>query len=256
MTDTKPTDAVISFDTVSKSYGALKALDGVSFSVEKGAIVGLLGPNGAGKSTLFQVAAGLFRPDAGSVTVLGKDYRRSSSTILRELGVVFQNRSVDLDMTTRANLKFHGQLFGLSGRELSARIDAVAQFLDIADLLDRLVRTLSGGNQRRVEIARALLNRPKLLLMDEPSVGLDTTARLALVEHLRRERDANGTSILWSTHLVDEVEQADWIVLIAKGRVLHQGTPAQIIAAAGAETLADAYIALTGGNRPDTSLTS
>ena len=241
---------VITLDAVSKSYGSLKALDGVSFSVGKGAIVGLLGPNGAGKSTLFQIAAGLFRPDGGTVTVLGKDYGTASSDILRQLGVVFQNRSVDLDMTTRANLKFHGQLFGLSGKELAARIDAVAKFLDIADLLDRLVRTLSGGNQRRVEIARALLNRPQLLLMDEPSVGLDTTARLGLVEHLRQERDTNGTSILWSTHLVDEVETADWIVLIAKGKVLHQGTPAEIIAVAGTTTLSDAYIALTGGNLP------
>jgi ABC-2 type transport system ATP-binding protein len=246
------TTPVISFDAVSKSYGALKALDAVSFSVGEGAIVGLLGPNGAGKSTLFQVAAGLFAPDGGSVSVLGKSYGDASSDILRQLGVVFQARSVDLDMSTRANLRFHGQLFGLSGKLLAERIDAVARFLDIGDLLDRLVRTLSGGNQRRVEIARALINQPKLLLMDEPSVGLDTTARLALVEHLRRERDAHGTSILWSTHLVDEVEAADWIVLIDKGRVVLAGTPADVIAAAGTRTLAEAYVALTGGSRPMT----
>ena len=247
---------IIDFSGVTKSYGDLKALDGISFSIGEGEIVGLLGPNGAGKSTLFQIAAGLFVPDAGALTVFGKDYRTDSSDILRRLGVVFQSRSVDLDMTTRANLRFHGQLFGLSGKVLAQRIDAVARSLDIANLLDRLVRTLSGGNQRRVEIARSLLNKPQLLLMDEPSVGLDTTARLALVDHMRRERDTHGTSILWATHLVDEVEQADRIVLIAKGRVLIEGTPAAVVAAAGTATLSQAYIALTGGSHPQADMDS
>lgn len=242
-------DPVIDFASVGKFYGTTRALDGVSFSMREGEIVGLLGPNGAGKSTLFQIASGLFAPDAGSVAVFGQDYRTTSTDILRRLGVVFQSRSLDLDMTTRANLRFHGQLFGLSGRKLATRIDEVARLLDVADLLDRLVRTLSGGNQRRVEIARALLNEPQLLLMDEPSVGLDTTARLALVDHVRRIRDAHGTSILWATHLVDEVDKADRIVLLDKGRISHQGTPTEIRAAAGAGTLSDAYVALTGGNR-------
>jgi ABC-2 type transport system ATP-binding protein len=248
------TAATIAFSDVSKSYGELKALEGISFSIGSGEIVGLLGPNGAGKSTLFQVAAGLFAPDAGEVSLFEQDYRSDSSAILRQLGVVFQARSVDLDMSTRANLRFHGQLFGLSGKVLKERIDAVARFLDIADLLDRLVRTLSGGNQRRVEIARALLNEPRLLLMDEPSVGLDTTARLALLDHIRRVRDTHGTSILWATHLVDEVAHADRIILIAKGRILLEGTPASVIAAAGTETLAEAYVALTGGSRAPTEM--
>ena len=251
---TQAVATVLALAEVDKSYGALRALDGISFTMGAGEIVGLLGPNGAGKSTLFQIASGLFAPDAGSVTVFGRDYRSASSDILRRLGVVFQARSVDLDMTTRANLRFHGQLFGLSGKLLAQRIDQVARFLDIADLLDRLVRTLSGGNQRRVEIARALLNEPQLLLMDEPSVGLDTTARRALVDHVRRIRDAQGTAILWATHLVDEVEGADRIVLIDKGRVTHQGTPAEIIAAAGTATLSEAYVALTGGNRAPAEL--
>ncbi len=248
------TDTLI-LDGVRKRYGDVLALDSISFNMRRGEIVGLLGPNGAGKSTLFQIASGLFAPDEGRVTLFGKDYRGDSSAILRQLGVVFQARSVDLDMTARANLRFHGQLFGLSGKALAARIDAVARFLDISDLLDRLVRTLSGGNQRRVEIARALLNEPRLLLMDEPSVGLDTTARMALVDHMRRERDARGTSILWATHLVDEVAGADRIILIAKGRILLDGTPGEVIAAAGVSTLAEAYVALTGGSRAPVELT-
>lgn len=243
------TSPTISLTEVSKSYGNFKALDRISLSIGRGEIVGLLGPNGAGKSTLFQLASGLFAPDEGEVSLFGQDYRKDPYLILRQLGVVFQGRSVDLDMSTRANLRFHGQLFGLSGKLLDARIQAVGRFLDITDLLDRLVRTLSGGNQRRVEIARALLNEPRLLLMDEPSVGLDTAARMALLEHVRRVRDVQGTSILWATHIVDEVEQADRIVLIAKGRVLLEGTPDSIIAAARTRTLAEAYIALTGGSR-------
>lgn len=241
--------AVLDIAGVGKSFGETKALDGISFTMGAGEIIGLLGPNGAGKSTLFQIASGLFAPDSGAVTVFGTDYRSNSSDILRRLGVVFQSRSVDLDMSVRANLRFHGQLFGLSGKLLAQRIDDVAGFLDIAELLDRLVRTLSGGNQRRVEIARALLNEPLLLLMDEPSVGLDTTARLALVDHVRRLRDLRATSILWATHLVDEVEGADRIVLIDKGRVTHQGSPEEIIAAAGTQTLSEAYVMLTGGTR-------
>jgi ABC-2 type transport system ATP-binding protein len=185
------------------------------------------------------------------VTVFDSDYRSASSEILRRLGVVFQSRSLDLDMSARAKLRFHGQLFGLSGKVLAKRIEDAAALLDITDLLDKLVRTLSGGNQRRVEIARALLNEPQLLLMDEPSVGLDTTARRALIEHMRQIREKHGTSILWSTHLVDEVEHADRIVLINRGRVTHQGTSAEIIAAAGANNLSEAYVTLTGGNRTE-----
>ncbi|MET3924545.1 ATP-binding cassette domain-containing protein [Devosia sp. 2618] len=239
----------IALEKVSKFYGDQLALDGVNFSIGRGEIVGLLGPNGAGKSTLFQIAAGLFAPDDGSVRVFDMDYRRNSSAILRQLGVVFQARSLDLDMSASANLRFHGQLFGLSGKRLKERIEAVAGFLDIVDLLDQLVRTLSGGNQRRVDIARALLNQPRLLLMDEPSVGLDTTARNALVQHMQRERDERGTAILWATHLVEEVAQADRIILIAKGRVVIEGTPAEVVAAAGVTTLAEAYVSLTGGSR-------
>lgn len=189
---------------VTKSYGSQEALRGVDLMIGAGELVGLLGPNGAGKSTLFQICAGLFAPDSGSVRLFGHGYREEPAAILSQLGVVFQSRSLDLDMSVRANLKFHGGLFGLFGRILRQRIDEVATLLDIADLLDRQVRKLSGGNQRRVEIARALMSEPRLLLLDEPSAGLDATARLALVANLRAIVAGRGMSILWATHLVDE----------------------------------------------------
>ena len=237
---------VLIFDKVRKSYGDTEALKGISFTIGASEVVGLLGPNGAGKSTLFQIAAGLFAPDDGKVEVFGLDYKQHASEILARLGVVFQARSLDLDMTVNANLKFHGQLFGLSGKLLVSRIEEVTELLEVSDLLKRPVRTLSGGNQRRVEIARALLNKPDLLLMDEPSVGLDATTRRMLVDHMQVVREQQGTSILWATHLVEEVENADRIVFIAKGEVIHEGTPAEILKTTGTSTLTDAYVALSG----------
>ena len=160
--------------------------------------------------------------------------------------MVFQARSLDLEMTVMANLQFHGALFGLSGRTLRDRIAEGTSLLDIGDLLGKRVRTLSGGNQRRVEIARAMINAPDLLLMHEPNVGLDPGTRQLLMRHVERIRAAKGTSILWATHLVDEVENADRVVLIKNGAVVQSGTPEALKAAAGASSLTEAYIALTG----------
>ncbi len=240
------TEPVLSLRDVSKSYGRNEALKGVSLEIGRGEIVGLLGPNGAGKSTLFQIASGLFAPDGGEVRLFGLDYRHKASEILARLGVVFQSRSLDLDMTVKANLRFHGNLFGLSGPSLDTRIAEATTLFEVTDLVDKPVRTLSGGNQRRIEIVRALINAPDLLLMDEPSVGLDPTTRKLLVRHVQQVRDRHRTSILWATHLVEEVEHADRIALTVGGRIVRIGTPADLRAAAGTDSLTDAYIALTG----------
>lgn len=243
LTDASP---VLDVENLSKSYGKTQALKGVSFSIRPAEIVGLLGPNGAGKSTLFQIAAGLFAPDGGSVRVFGLDYRGHAAEILKRLGVVFQARAIDLDMTVRANLAFHGALFGLAGKPLKARITEVTDLLEIGELLKKPVRTLSGGNQRRVEVARALLNGPDLLLMDEPSTGLDPVTREMLVQHMQIVRRDHGTSILWATHLVEELERADRIILLIAGQIVRIGSPAELMAESHTDTLTDAYIALTG----------
>ncbi|RYE10060.1 MAG: ATP-binding cassette domain-containing protein [Hyphomicrobiales bacterium] len=239
-------EPVLDLEEVRKSYGKVEAVRGVSLRVAPGEIVGLLGPNGAGKSTLFQIAAGLFAPDSGDVKLFGLDYKRNSSKILKRLGVVFQSRSVDLDMTVKANLAFHGNLFGLTGRTLRDRIAETTELLEIGDLTAKPVRTLSGGNQRRVEIARALLNAPDLLLMDEPTVGLDPAMRRLVTSHMQKVREQKGTSILWSTHLVEEVMDADRIALIMKGEIIRDTTPAGLLDATGAADLTEAYIKLTG----------
>ena len=228
-----------------KSYGPLVALEDVSLRIRPGEFVGLLGPNGAGKSTLFQIVSGLFAPDAGEVRLFGMRYRDASSAILRRLGVVFQSRSVDLDMSVRANLRFHGGLFGLSGGVLRDRLAELASQFGFEDHLRRPVRDLSGGQQRRIEIARALLNRPDFLLMDEPSAGLDAAARHALVEHIHRLARDERVAVLWATHLVEEVEQADRIMVLSKGRVAAEGAPAGVARSAGTDDLTRAYIALT-----------
>lgn len=237
---------VLRLHEVRKSYGRTEALKGVSFEIAASEVVGLLGPNGAGKSTLFQIAAGLFAPDRGTVELFGLSYRHHGAEILSRLGVVFQSRSLDLDMSVRANLSFHGSLFGLSGALLRQRIAEVTNLLEIEDLVGKPVRTLSGGNQRRVEIARAMLNRPALLLMDEPSTGLDAATRRMLVAHMQIVRERQGTSILWATHLVEELEHADRIVLIKSGEVVRVATPSELIRETGAPSLTDAYIALSG----------
>ena len=236
----------LSLTDVGKSYGSKQALRGVTLEVNAGEVVGLLGPNGAGKSTLFQISAGLFAGDSGTVSLFGLDYRHASSEILRRVGVVFQSRSLDADISVKANLRFHGGLFGLWGAELRKRITAVAETMEITDLLSLPVRELSGGNQRRVEIARALLSNPDLLLLDEPSTGLDPASRQRLVATVRDLAGREGKAVLWSTHIAEEVEQAARIVLLVEGRVVEDASPSVLREKTGAETVTDAYIALTG----------
>jgi ABC-2 type transport system ATP-binding protein len=237
---------VLDLHAVTKRYGSHTALADVGFTLRAGEFAALLGPNGAGKSTLLQILAGLFAPDSGKVSLFGLTHRRDGSAILRRLGVVFQSRSVDLDMTVRANLRFHGRLFGLSGRALDARIRDLADQFGLVPMLDRPVRQMSGGQQRRVEIARALIAAPRLLIMDEPTAGLDIAGRRDLVAHVRTLARDTGVAVLWATHLVDEVEQADRIILLRGGQVIADATPAALLARTGAPSLASAYVALTG----------
>ena len=229
-----------------KSYGPLKALDDVTLAVAEGEFVGLLGPNGAGKTTLFQILSGLFVADGGSVQVLGHDIRRSATVALAGIGVVFQQPTLDLDLSVLANLRFSARLHGMSRARRRERIEAELERLDLAERADAPARTLSGGNRRRVELARALVHEPSVLLMDEATVGLDPASRRQLLDYvldLRRER---SVGVLWATHLVDEVERADRVVILHRGRVLDGGPPAEIVARAGAASIGEAFLAMTG----------
>ncbi len=240
-------DGLLQVERATKSYGARKALDAVSLTVDPGEFVALLGPNGAGKTTLFQLLTGLFVPDAGRIAVGGHDIRRTPVAALAQLGVVFQQPTLDLDLTVRANLRFHARLHGLAGPRARSRIRDELAGIGIAGELDRPCRTLSGGTRRRVELARALLHEPALLLMDEPTVGLDPASRRGLLERVHTLCAARRLGVLWATHLVDEAEGADRVLVLHQGRLVSEGRPAELAAKTGQPTLAEAFLELTGG---------
>ena len=228
-----------------KRYGARTALDALDLDLPAGQWVALLGPNGAGKSTLFQVLTGLFAADAGDVTVDGLSLRTQATQALRHIGVVFQQMSLDLDLSVRRNLQFHADLHGLPRAVAAERIAEGCAALGLAGDLARQVRELSGGNRRKVELVRALLHRPKLLLMDEPTVGLDPKSRRDLLAAIRADVAARGSTVLWATHLVEEAEAADRVLVLHRGRLLADGTPADVTAALGGATLEQAFIHAT-----------
>jgi len=228
-----------------KRYGERAALAGVTLALAGREFVALLGPNGAGKSTLFQVLTGLFAADEGDVRVAGRSLRESPSAALRHIGVVFQQMSLDLDLSVQSNLRFHAALHGMPRRLADQRIASDSLAFGLQGDLKRLVRELSGGNRRKVELARALLHRPDVLLMDEPTVGLDPKSRRDLLAGIRADADGRGTAVLWATHLVEEAEAADRVLVLHKGRLLADGPPADVAAALGGGTLETAFLRAT-----------
>ncbi|MFO1220414.1 MAG: ABC transporter ATP-binding protein [Burkholderiaceae bacterium] len=235
--------------SLGKRYGNRLALDDVTLQLERGSFVALLGPNGAGKSTMFQVLSGLFVPDAGDVEVAGHSMRNQAVAALREIGVVFQQMSLDLDLSVQRNLRFHADLHGLPRASADARIAAGCAALGIAGELQRPVRELSGGNRRKVELVRALLHAPSVVLMDEPTVGLDPQSRRDLLAAIRRDVAARHSTVLWATHLVDEAAQADRVLVLHKGRLLADGTPHDVAIALGGPTLEAAFLRATAASQ-------
>ncbi len=232
------------------SFGKTFALDGVSLVIQPGEFKLLLGPNGAGKTTLFSLITRLYEAPEGSIHILGHDLRKASIKALAHIGVVFQQPTLDLDLTVRQNLRYHAALHGMARREADKRIDAELARFGMAERQGEKVRLLNGGHRRRVEIARALLHRPGLLLLDEPTVGLDVPARRGIVDHVHRLCAEDGIAVLWATHLIDEVLDGDHVVVLHKGQVRAQGGADEVTAAAGCATIADAFNVLTGPDAP------
>jgi ABC-2 type transport system ATP-binding protein len=235
---------VLSLCGVSKRYGARCALDALSVELPRGQFVALLGPNGAGKSTLFQLLTGLFAPDAGRIRVAGFDLATQARHALARIGVVFQPLSLDLDLSVRRNLRLHADLHGLAGAVARERIDDGCRRAGLSADLDRPARELSGGSRRKVELVRALLHRPSMLLMDEATVGLDPQSRRDLLTTLHAEA-ANGATVLWATHWVEEAQGADRVLVLHSGRLLADGTPAGVARQLGGASLEDAFVAAT-----------
>jgi ABC-2 type transport system ATP-binding protein len=234
---------VLAVAGVSHAFGRVKALDDVSLTVPESGFVALLGVNGAGKTTLFSLITRLYDNVSGRIAVCGHDLRRAPGRALAEMGVVFQSRALDADLSVAQNLSYHAALHGLPARLARARASEVVAQVGLGDLVRARVSRLSGGQQRRAEIARALLHRPRLLLLDEPTVGLDVQSRAEVVRAVRALTAAEGVGVLWATHLLDEIEPTDEVVLLHKGRVLASGRAAQL---AGPRTLAESFLERTG----------
>jgi ABC-2 type transport system ATP-binding protein len=237
-------DALV-IEGVSFAYGRRRALDNVSFRVPAGSFTALLGPNGAGKTTLMSLVTRLFHSRRGSITVSGFDLRRASRAALAAMGVVFQRLTLDLDLSVQQNLRYAASLQGLAGSQAEQRIAEELERLGVADRRRSLVRTLSGGLRRRVELARALLHQPRLLVLDEPTVGLDIDSRRAIVEHVHRLCHERDLAVLWTTHLIDEIWPGDQLVILGDGVVRAVGPSDAIRAQTRCDDLAEAYKRLT-----------
>jgi ABC-2 type transport system ATP-binding protein len=241
-----PETAVLVDDLVVR-FEEVRAVGGVSFAVASGEVFGLLGPNGAGKTTTIRVLTTLISPTAGRALVAGFDVRNESLRVRASIGYVPQAISVDGALTARENLDFYARVTGVRGRERRERIDQAIAEMNLEAMLDRLARTLSGGMLRRLEIATALLNRPAVLFLDEPTVGLDPTARRMVWERLEALRTQAGTTILFTTHIMEEAERyAERLAIMDFGRLVEQGAPGEVRERHGHESLEQVFTAVTG----------
>ncbi len=229
---------IVSVKNLTHRYGDRVALEGLSLEVAEGSIFGLLGPNGGGKSTLFRIMATMMEPSEGTVSIAGYDASRDPDEVRRLIGVVFQTQSIDKKLTVAENLRSQGHLYGLRGSDLTRRMDDAAGRLGLSERMADIAETLSGGLKRRLEIAKALLHQPKVLLMDEPSTGLDPGARRELADYIKELRSRKGVTILLTTHLLDEAEQCDRLLLLHQGRRVAEGSPAELKARVGGDVVA------------------
>lgn len=218
-------------------YGEHVAIRDLSLSIAEREVFAILGPNGSGKTTLFRVLSTLIPIQEGDVHILGHDIRRDAAAIRAQLGVVFQAPSIDKKLTVLENVIHHGRLYGLSGSELRTRADEMLMRLGLADRRRSLVETLSGGLRRRVELATGMLHRPRLLLLDEPSTGLDPGARSDLWQYLEQVRDSEGVTVVVTTHLLDEAQRADRIAIMHKGELVALDSPTALQAAVGGDAI-------------------
>jgi sodium transport system ATP-binding protein len=237
---------VIKVRNLHKSFGKVKAVQGVSFEARDGEITGLLGPNGAGKTTTLRMLYSLLPPDEGEIRIDGLDPARDAMAIKRTLGVVPDSRGLYTRLSARENISYYGRLHGMSDKKIRSRIDELVETLDMQDFIDRRTEGFSQGQRVKVAIARAMVHQPQTVLMDEPSNGLDVMSTRALREYIRGLR-ANGQSVVLSTHIMQEVAAlCDRIVIIAKGKVAADGTAEELMDRSGKSTIEDAFVALIG----------
>ena len=219
---------IIEIKNLSRAFREVKAVDDLTFSVREGELFAFLGINGAGKSTTINIMCTTLRKDSGSVVINGYDIDRDADKIKREIGVVFQNSVLDKQLTVRDNLESRAALYGILGSAFKKRLEELAELLDFKDLLERTLGKLSGGQRRRIDIARALLHKPKILVLDEPTTGLDPQTRKLLWDVIASLRKSEGMTVFLTTHYMEEAADADYVVVIDSGRIAAQGTPIEL----------------------------
>ncbi len=237
---------VITVENLVKRFGDVTAVDGISFSVREGEIFGFLGPNGAGKTTTIHILTTLLKPTSGRAVVAGHDVVKEAPKVREVIGIVFQDPSLDDQLTAYENLYVHGRIYGMSGNELRRRIDEMLEFVNLSRFRDKPVKTFSGGMRRRLEIARALVHKPKILFLDEPTIGLDPQTRASIWDYIQRLRKEENITIFLTTHYMDEAEAlADRIAIIDHGKIVTEGTPDELKSLVDEEVI---YVKFSDGN--------
>jgi ABC-2 type transport system ATP-binding protein len=237
----------LAIEGLSFSYGNQKALDDIHFKIRLGECTILLGPNGAGKSTLFSLITHLYDTRQGRIQLCGFDIKQQSCLALAKLGVVFQQTTLDMDLTVDQNLRYHTALHGMSRKLATERIQQELERLNMYERRFEKVRQLNGGHKRRVEIARALLHKPSLLLLDEPTVGLDVASRKNIVDYVHRLAAEENIAVLWASHLLDEIYANDHIIVLHKGQIKANGTVNEVLQQTDTANMNDAFHGLTQG---------
>jgi ABC-2 type transport system ATP-binding protein len=238
---------MIRADGLTRRFGEFLAVDRVSFEIPRGEIFAFLGPNGAGKTTTIRMLTTLLAPTAGTMQLDGIDVARNPEAVRRRFGIVFQDSTLDLELSARENMTIHGVLYGMRRRDIAARSEALLKLFELWDRRDEVAKKFSGGMRRRLEIARSLLHTPRVIFLDEPTLGLDPQTRNQLWKHVRRLNEEEQVTVFLTTHYMEEAERvAQRIAVIDHGRIISQDTPAGLKAATGTATLEQAFLALTG----------
>lgn len=245
-------ETVIAAKEVVKKFGELTAVDGISFDVKKGEIFAFLGPNGAGKSTTIKMLTTMLRPTSGKLTLSGHDVTKETDNARKAFGIVFQDPSLDEELSAYENMELHAILYGLSKTKRRKRIQELLELVELWNRKDSMIKTFSGGMRRRLEIARGLLHEPKILFLDEPTLGLDTQTRNLMWNYVKKLSQEKGMTIFFTTHYLDEAEAvAERIAIIDHGKIVSSGTTKELCKQTKTKTLEDAYLKLTGSTTRD-----
>jgi ABC-2 type transport system ATP-binding protein len=240
-------NAIIKVKNLTKKFKDFMAIDNISFEVERGSFFAFLGPNGAGKSTTIKILTTLLKQDSGKILVNGYDNLKKQNDIRKSFGIIFQDPSLDTELSAYENMEFHAVLYGIAKKDRKKRIEELLEFVGLLDRRDSIVKTFSGGMKRRLEIARGLIHKPEILFLDEPTLGLDTQTRKFLWKHLEKIKEEEKMTIFMTTHYLDEAESiADKIAIIDKGRIVAYGTTKEIEKQTKTKSLEEAYLKLTG----------